>query len=264
MKGIEINTSFEYEDRIVAFIDILGFRSFVNETVDKESNVNLVKLKKLGESLILIKEEFKKANENILYPAGVTITYFSDSIVISILPTSVVTETLLEVLETLKRVQIKLINNGILLRGGIVQGKIIHNSEMILGPAMISAYDLESKSALYPRITIDPKIIYELFDERGNSLEDHDFRKVFMIDFDNTFYVDYFTDIKHYIADQKEYYQNLRTLIRNGVKRADIGIRMKYLWMLNKFNNSKPHNIQKMKYNGDDEIKEELKFDSPL
>lgn len=90
-----------------------------------------------------------------------------------------------------------------------MQGKVVHTSEMILGPAMISAYDLESKSALYPMITIDRKIIYELFDDNGNSLADHEFRKTIMIDFDNTYYVDYFTNIDFYHNDKKKYYSNL-------------------------------------------------------
>jgi|SRR5690606_15065095 len=131
---------------------------------------------------------------------------------------------------------------------------------MILGPAMVSAYDLESKSALYPRVTIDPIIIYEVFDDNGNSLVDHEFRNTFMIDFDNTYYVDYFTDVRFYDSDEKTYYSNLRNLIRNGVRKTDIGIRMKYLWMLNKFNNGKPSYIKAMKYNGDDDIKNELGF----
>lgn len=249
----------KYEERIVAFIDILGFRAFVNETIDKNSSiVHEDKLKNLIDSLLLIKTEFQTHQENSELSSSFIITYFSDSIVFSI--KSTVVNDLIEVFEILKRIQIRLVDKGILLRGGIVQGNVLHTKEMILGPAMMSAYDLESKSALYPRITIDPKIIYEMFDENGNTLSEHDFRKTFMIDFDNTYYVDYFTDVTFYNSNEKTYYSNLRNLIRNGVRRADIGIRMKYLWMLNKFNHGKPSYIRAMKYNGDDDIKNELGF----
>jgi len=255
---MEFNNTYEYEDRIIAFIDILGFRAFVNDTIDKKNKVNKDKLSNLINSLLLIKEEFQSPQENSELSSSFIITYFSDSIVFSVKPTAI--NDLIEVFEILKRTQLRLIEKGILLRGGIVQGNVIHTSQMIIGPAMMSAYDLESKSALYPRITIDPKIIYELFDENGHSLSDHEFRKTFMIDFDNTYYVDYFTDAGFYNKDEKTYYSNLRNLIRNGVRRSDIGIRMKYLWMLNKFNNGKPSYIRAMKYNGDDDIKNELGF----
>lgn len=254
-----LSTPYKYEERIVAFIDILGFRAFVNETIDKDSSkVHEDKLRNLIDSLLLIKTEFQTSQDSSELSSSFMITFFSDSIVISVKTTAV--DDLIEVFEILKRTQIKLIDKGILLRGGVVKGRVIHTSEMILGPAMISAYDLESKSALYPRITIDPEIIYGIFDSKGISLADHEFRKTFMIDFDNTYYVDYFTDIKYYHQDEKQYYSNLRTHIRNGVRRADIGIRMKYLWMLNKFNSSKPSYIRMMKYNGDDDIKNELNF----
>lgn len=34
---MKLNEPYLYQERIVAFIDILGFRSFVNETIDKKS-----------------------------------------------------------------------------------------------------------------------------------------------------------------------------------------------------------------------------------
>lgn len=255
--SIEIRTAFEYEERIVAFIDILGFRSLVNGTIDREtSEVDNDKLKILGDSLMLIKRGFKDSLEDLQKSSDFQITYFSDSIVVSF-PSSV--ENLSIVFKTLKGIQIELIEKGILLRGGIVQGKVIHTPEMILGPAMINAYDLESKSALYPRITIDPEIIHQHFSE--DSLNVNDLKTAIKIDFDNTFYIDYFKSSSNpSLEDEKRYYSNLRKLIRSGVKRADIGLRMKYLWMLNKFNISIPTSIRKMRYNGDDEIKNELKF----
>lgn len=254
---IEIRTAFEYEERIVAFIDILGFRSLVNSTIDREtSEVDSDKLKILGDSLMLIKRGFKDSLEDIQKPSDFQITYFSDSIVVSF-PSSV--ENLSIVFKTLKCIQIELIEQGILLRGGIVQGKVLHTPDMILGPAMINAYDLESKSALYPRITIDPEIIHHYFPDEF--LADDDLKAAIKIDFDNTFYIDYFKGlITQSSEEEKKYYSNLRKLIRSGVKRADIGLRMKYLWMLNKFNISIPTSIRRMTYNGDDEIKNELKF----
>lgn len=99
---------------------------------------------------------------------------------------------------------------------------------------MNEAYDLESKSALYPRITIDPNVMEMAANEnelQGGlfTIKDFNFHKTFEIDFDNTYFINYFADVKEYLADGDEikYYQNLRALIRSGVDRKDIGIRMK-------------------------------------
>jgi hypothetical protein len=153
-----------------------------------------------------------------------------------------------------------------LLRGGVVIGKLIHQDNLILGPAMNEAYDLESKSALYPRITIDPDVM-EMSARQHNlsdglyAIKDFDYQKTFEIDFDNTYYIDYFAEVKEFLpdGDETKYYQNLRQLIRNGVNRKDIGIRMKYMWMLRKFNAEKPSYIKDMAYKELDEINAQLK-----
>lgn len=132
-------------------MDIFGFRSLVNGTIDRTtSDLDDDKLKVLGDSLMLIKRGFKDSLEDIQKPFDFRITDFSDSIAVSF-PSSI--ENLSFVFKTLKSIPIELIEVGILLRGRIVQGKILHTLDMILGPAMINAYDSESKSALYSRIT---------------------------------------------------------------------------------------------------------------
>lgn len=126
---------------------------------------------------------------------------------------------------------------------------------------MNEAYDLESKSALYPRITIDPDVMEMAAQEHDLAdglfaIKDYNDQMTFQVDFDNTYYINYFADVNSYLADGDEiqYYQNLRALIRNGVERKDIGIRMKYMWMLRKFNLEKPSYIREMKYKELDEI----------
>jgi hypothetical protein len=253
----------QYEDRIIAFIDILGFRSLINETV-KEGEILQEKLDALVEALNLIKDEFKKAQDDSELSNSVMITYFSDSIVISVRQHNSV--DLLTIFETLKKIQIRLVERKILLRGGIVIGKLIHKENIILGPAMIEAYDLENKSALYPRITIDPDVMEmsakgEDFEEGVIAIKDFNYQKTFEIDFDNTYYIDYFSGIKEYLPDGDEikYYKHLRAIIRSGVKRKDIGIRMKHMWMLRKFNLYKPSHIRDMAYKELDDINEQIR-----
>lgn len=56
-----------------------------------------------------------------------------------------------------------------LLRGGIEKGKYFVNENTIFGPAVIKAYRLENKKAIYPRIIISHDIV--------KGLKDHGFQK---------------------------------------------------------------------------------------
>ena len=80
--NIEID-NLTYEERIIAFIDILGFRNLVNETVEKDF-VNQAKLTSLVKALNLINEEFESLIRAGELPYSFMITYFSDSIVLSL------------------------------------------------------------------------------------------------------------------------------------------------------------------------------------
>ncbi len=56
-----------------------------------------------------------------------------------------------------------LLEKGILFRGGMTIGNIIHNDNgTVFGQDLIDAYQLESKSAKYPRIILSDKLISEL------------------------------------------------------------------------------------------------------
>lgn len=57
---------------------------------------------------------------------------------------------------------------GILFRGGISVGKLVHDNKIIAGEALVKAVDLEKETKL-PRIEISNEII-ELVDERGNPI----------------------------------------------------------------------------------------------
>nr|WP_317187917.1 hypothetical protein [Acinetobacter gerneri] len=48
--------------------------------------------------------------------------------------------------------------HNILLRGALTIGEIYHDENMVFGPAMVEAYELESKVAEFPRIILHDKI----------------------------------------------------------------------------------------------------------
>jgi hypothetical protein len=132
-----------YAHRVVAFIDILGFKELIFRGREAEVFAAL-KLAKESET-----GHFHNAPE-------MRLTAFSDSIVISdkvgegfgyprlLHFTSYLIWQLLEV--------------GVLTRGGIGHGHLHHENGIVFGPALIEAYELESKQAIYPRVLVPDSV----------------------------------------------------------------------------------------------------------
>jgi hypothetical protein len=59
-------------------------------------------------------------------------------------------------LKELKDVQAWLLQSGenVAVRGGVVTGKVYHRGRVVFGPAVVDAHDLESHSAVWPRIVV--------------------------------------------------------------------------------------------------------------
>lgn len=144
-----------FSERIVAFIDILGFKNLVEQSVCSPAIAE-----KLHKSLQIIYEQ-KRDNENIegigLKDYGVEVTTFSDSIVISY-PINYEGGLFFVLLDVI-HLQLQLACQGILIRGGISIGPLYHNGEIVYGPAMNEAYMLESQYAVVPRVIIDERTL---------------------------------------------------------------------------------------------------------
>jgi hypothetical protein len=226
--------NFKYEERIVTFIDILGFANIIKSTVTSDEN-----LEKLANALTSIHDYFNKLKSGYRDPLILQISQFSDSIVISISMKE--SFDMLNIFKYLKTIQIHLISKGILLRGGIVKGKLIHTDELLLGPGMINAYYLESKCALHPRIVIDPRVLWQFSRISGikmtERLRDFDYETSVAEEADGTSYIDYFNNLEDYLpkkGDIHKYFTSLCSIIRKHIDNDDISVRVKYLWMREK------------------------------
>ncbi len=162
-----------YEKRIVAFIDILGFKELVKESEKDSAKLDLIyesltflKTMEKPESwdlnLIKIEESFKSKALDL--KEKVSCTNFSDSILISVkVEEDKVSAAFSTLVANLSFIGLKLMINGILFRGGITYGKLIHNENgVVMGQGLIDAYNLENKIAKYPRIILSKKIIEKL------------------------------------------------------------------------------------------------------
>lgn len=130
----------EYSQGYVAFIDILGFSSYVSD----ESNG--AKTNDLFRFIERFRDFYNESPK-----LGTEIAFFSDSIVITSTELSSIIIAVYIVESYLKK------NLGLLFRGGICYGKYYHNRDITFGPAVVSAYELEKK-ALYSRIILDNQI----------------------------------------------------------------------------------------------------------
>jgi hypothetical protein len=133
----------DYEDRLVAFLDILDFRGMVNSTIDKDGNDVPNEIAALEAAYDTIHRNWDSDPNS-----SKQVTIFSDSIVISVRADepSELFWTILEI----KHLIMALVGQGILVRGALVRGRLLHNEKRVFGPALVEAYLLESKAALYP------------------------------------------------------------------------------------------------------------------
>jgi hypothetical protein len=174
MRNTKVNI--EYENRVVAFIDILGFKSIILNPEHGSAKLSSIydALSKLKDrenrnswdlKLIEIEEDAQKKGVDKFRIADRTnCTCFSDSIVVSVkVNRGDVNEVVSTLIANLASFGANLMMDGILIRGAITIGGIIHSDNgVIMGPALIEAYELEQKIAKIPRIVLSKKLIDKL------------------------------------------------------------------------------------------------------
>ena len=164
----------EYKNHIVAFIDIFGFKNLIKETTSNKrirneiySALELIKSKEdpdfWNDSLVAIEECAQRHNANYYIAPFVNINCFSDSIIISVNLTELeINAALSTLISRLLLLSKNLIVKGVLIRGAITLGAMIHQSGIAMGPALIDAYQLETNIAKFPRIILSDNLIKSL------------------------------------------------------------------------------------------------------
>lgn len=240
-----------YEDRVLIFLDILGFKDKIDSTINEkgvESTCNINKILKAYEIVIndLDINGSKKTND-FEFPSK-KISIFSDCVAISFLANE--KTTLYFTLQSVKTMILHLIQNKVLCRGAITCGKLYHKEDIIFGPALVEAHTLESRAALYPRVIMSNEIInigslahgiyYSAQGEKDEILS------LLEKDTDGMYYIDYFSVFHEYV-DNIEFLENyirhmntLFKLITEGLSKSKFykksDIRVKYLWMKERYN----------------------------
>lgn len=166
------NKTLNYELRIIAFIDILGFKEIV-----KQSETDTTKIELLFSILEYLKDwetsnrwdlkyleieedAQKKGINNFDIRGKSNSTSFSDSIVVSVKVSNDVNEMVSTLIVNLSYIGAILMEKGVLFRGGLTIGNIIHNENgTVFGQGLIDAFLLETRGAKYPRIILSDKLI---------------------------------------------------------------------------------------------------------
>lgn len=165
----------KYERRLIAFIDILGFKDIVKQSETDTSKIELIysvleylkdweKTEKWDLKFVEIEESAQYKGVNNFDLRGKTnTTTFSDSIVVSVKVDDNVNEMASTLIVNLAYIGTVLLEKGILFRGGLTIGNIIHvDNGTVFGQGLIDAFMLETRSAKYPRIVLSDKLLNEL------------------------------------------------------------------------------------------------------
>ena len=234
----EFLQSLKYQERYVAFLDVLGWSRFIELSATEEGKALV---NEIGQCLRYI--EFSKQSMGLgKLDCDLRITYFSDCIIISVSDKYdwplMFTEMIYYVIESFMQ-------SGFTIRGGISKGKLIHTDTMTFGPALNRAHYLESEKARYPRVILDEpltqnlSLIQERFEDTKNPQRVTRYQKLWRKDEDGYFFFDYLQDPillpgkppKHFLP--KRTIGRAREIILTSLGKYDRDdeIYIKYQWM---------------------------------
>jgi len=153
----------EYQEKCIAFLDVLGFRKYV----EKSENGTGMPLSDLVELLKSFGspddiEEFKKYGPTACPQStynqrdlNFKITQISDGVVIS---SELSPAGLINLVSHCWKAVFKLLKKGILCRGYIIKGLIYHTESQVIGSGYMKAYDNEKKVAIFKNTPNEEKL----------------------------------------------------------------------------------------------------------
>jgi hypothetical protein len=144
----------DYPERSVAFMDILGFAQLIDR-IGSEPPLH----QKVKQALTWVNHMRESSLKPNTAQSALQFGVFSDSVVIS----SEIHE-LHSLIWSVLHLQAELLGIGVLLRGGIAKGRLVHSGNLIYGEGMLRAYELESRVAVYPRVIIEDELVAGLAD----------------------------------------------------------------------------------------------------
>jgi hypothetical protein len=151
----------------------------------------------------------------------------------------------LAAIESVYALQRYLLKRGVLTRGGLCIGPLLHDDHVIFGPGLVAAYRLESQLALYPRVIVDPAAFERIATARDEEhfLFRHRVEALTRRDRDGLIFIDYLNYNAMSIENTPllaELFQAIRNNIQNALdaSRQDPRVFQKVAWLASYFNES--------------------------
>lgn len=224
MHGSGIKKQQQY---IIAYVDILGGSDLIRKEQEDET------LNKIYQIFDLIKSE---ACWHSLCEPKRCVKFFSDNFIIAQQFDG--SELILKnFLKLIALIQFQFLVSGLCIRGGIDIGQFYIDETFVWGQVLLSAYELESKEACFPRILLSQIVASKI--KMINDLSSFRLRnkKLISIDFDGKEFVDYFD----FEGDDGGRFPSLLQQIKDNIidnlcNISDERAREKIKWIIEKYN----------------------------
>lgn len=239
-----------YEDRVVAFIDIIGFKELVEASAKVTSSPNQ-KLDRILKVLNIINMRMRDESDS----PDKRVTAFSDNVVVSY--AAATTSAAFYLIEDIQALFIELAAEGVWIRGGIAVGKLYHKSgafdgggDVVVGPAQIKAHHLESKVANYGRVIVDEQEYEALMatasknhGKQHSGEDEREYLETMLVRDDESklYYVDCFSLRAFNQAsgesplDYEHYLDVVQAKVNDEVNHPDQKVRAKYEWLRDQY-----------------------------
>src|SRR5665213_312047 len=206
-------------NRLVAFIDFLGFRSVLQDADKQVAILETLREAADQDRNFEVQTEVISERETAI-SISPAVTSFSDNVLISFdidkLPPAGAWHALMLIRGTACALAHRARQFDCLIRGAVTIGPLYHEDRVAVGGGLVDAYTLESTCAVYPRIIVAPQV-FDLFhpfaSANGESTDD---RSMFR-DADGYWCLDYLTA---YIEEIDRQYGSAPTAAGCDARRA--------------------------------------------
>lgn len=157
-----------YRESIVVYLDVIGFSGLVQRSAADPGPVA---------SLLTALEELRPLKDMELWPKNVRFYAFSDTVIYVASKTDGTEEAveatwMLRCLHWAANAQLKLLEHGLMVRGGIAKGLVAEHGGRgmsIFGPALLEAHKLAEDKAQVSRVAIQDSLVPDSMRARWNT-----------------------------------------------------------------------------------------------
>lgn len=186
---------------IVAYLDMLGTKALIQS--EQRSAAACEDLRELYRRVIVMGSDCGSSE--------VVTKIFSDNLILAQKLDGQNDQTVIKnFLQIVSQIQFEAVcEQTWLLRGGITIGELFLDDVIIWGQALLRSYALESRTAIYPRIVIDPKPdVFTIFSKNGFGKDQY-----FCQDIDGQFFLDYLYFRPNYRDLQKSMFDSFNRML---------------------------------------------------